>query len=71
MGFAVPVGQWLREDLREMARDLLASGMLVQRHIICADSLEALLADHMDGRADNGQRLWALLVLEKWVRLFM
>ena len=71
MGFAVPVGQWLREDLREMARDLLTDGVLVRRHIICRSSLETLLADHLDGRADNGRRLWALLVLEKWVRLFL
>jgi len=71
MGFAVPVGPWLREDLREMARDLLTGGVLVQRHIICRSSLETLLSDHLDGRADNGQRLWALLVLEKWVRLFL
>ncbi|RKY26579.1 MAG: asparagine synthase (glutamine-hydrolyzing) [Planctomycetota bacterium] len=70
MGFAVPVGRWLREELREMAHDLLMDGLLVGRHIICREALETLLADHMAGRADNGQRLWALLVLEKWLRLF-
>lgn len=70
MGFAAPVGRWLREDLREMAQGLL-SGMLVGRSIIRADAVEALLAEHQSGQNDHGQRLWALLVLEKWLSLFL
>jgi asparagine synthase (glutamine-hydrolysing) len=70
MGFAMPVGNWLRNDLREMASDLLKGGLLVQRHIICPSSLEVLMAEHLEGRFDHGSRLWSLLCLEQWLRLF-
>jgi asparagine synthase (glutamine-hydrolysing) len=31
-------------------------------------ALEALLADHVAGRADHGARLWSLVMLELWQR---
>jgi len=70
MGFAMPVGKWLRNELREMAGDLLRKGLLVQRHVICPNAMEALLAEHAEGRGDHGARLWSLLCLEQWLRLF-
>jgi hypothetical protein len=30
--------------------------------------VERLLADHAAGRADNGHRLWTLVMLELWQR---
>jgi hypothetical protein len=30
--------------------------------------VERLLADHAAGHADNGHRLWALVMLELWQR---
>ena len=66
MGFAVPVGEWFRSSLREMLRG----------HLFAADSFAAshfdltvvrrLVEDHESGRADHGQRLYALLMLELW-----
>jgi len=70
MGFAIPVGKWLRNGLREMAYDLLRKGQLVERHVICPSGMEALLAEHEEGRMDHGARLWSLLCLEQWLRLF-
>jgi asparagine synthase (glutamine-hydrolysing) len=70
MGFAMPVGKWLRNELREMSGDLLRKGQLVERHVICRSTLEALLTEHAEGRKDNGARLWSLLCLEQWLRMF-
>jgi asparagine synthase (glutamine-hydrolysing) len=63
-GFGVPLGRWFREDLRELARDVLAA----DRGWFRRDTVTRLLDEHERGRADHGHRLWCLLMLELWVR---
>lgn len=63
-GFGVPLGRWFREDLRELARDVLAT----DRGWFRAETVSRLLDEHERGRADHGHRLWCLLMLELWVR---
>jgi asparagine synthase (glutamine-hydrolysing) len=62
-GFGVPLGRWFREDLRDMAHDLL----LTERWFKTT-TVQRLLDEHESGRADHGHRLWCLLMLELWVR---
>ena len=63
-GFGVPLGRWFRDDLRELARDVLAT----DRGWFRADTVGRLLDEHESGHADHGHRLWCLLMLELWVR---
>jgi asparagine synthase (glutamine-hydrolysing) len=63
-GFGVPLGRWFRDDLRDLARDVLAT----DRGWFRADAVTRLLDEHESGRADHGHRLWCLLMLELWVR---
>ena len=63
-GFGVPLGRWFREDLREIAHDVLST----DRGWFRPDTVSRLLAEHEAGRADHGHRLWCLLMLELWVR---
>ena len=63
-GFGVPLGRWFREDLRELARDILAT----DRGWFRAGTVQRLLDEHESGHADHGHRLWCLLMLELWMR---
>jgi asparagine synthase (glutamine-hydrolysing) len=63
-GFGVPLGRWFRDDLRELARDVLST----DRGWFRAETVTRLLDEHERGRADHGHRLWCLLMLELWVR---
>jgi asparagine synthase (glutamine-hydrolysing) len=63
-GFGVPLGRWFREDLRELAHDLL----LTDRGWFRPDEVRRLLREHESGEVDHGHRLWCLLMLELWVR---
>jgi asparagine synthase (glutamine-hydrolysing) len=63
-GFGVPLGRWFREDLRELARDVLVA----DRGWFRPETVTRLLEEHESGRADHGHRLWCLLMLELWVR---
>jgi asparagine synthase (glutamine-hydrolysing) len=63
-GFGVPLARWFRGELRELAADVLAK----DRGWFERSAVERLLADHAAGRADNGHRLWTLVMLELWQR---
>ena len=68
MGFAVPVGQWLRTSLRPMLNDLLFSSGSFAADYFNRPVLEALVNDHQQRRQDHSQRLYCLLMLELWAR---
>ena len=71
MGFGCPVGDWLRQDLREMAHDVLLSSAASARGIFQKAYVERLLAEHVSNRVQHDTRLWALLMLELWFRMWV
>lgn len=68
MGFGVPLDHWFRNELREMAHDVLLGGTATDRGYFQAAAVERLLSEHEQERFDHAYRLWALLVLELWLR---
>lgn len=69
-GFALPVDRWMRDDLREMAHDLLLSRQCAGRGLFDMREVEGLLAAHDRGES-RGLSIWNLLVLELWFRTFV
>ncbi|MEO6435094.1 MAG: asparagine synthase (glutamine-hydrolyzing), partial [Tepidisphaeraceae bacterium] len=69
MGFAVPIGDWLRGELRSMLRDnLFASDSFARQHFNLP-TVQRLVNEHEQSRVDHSQRLYALLMLELWWRI--
>jgi asparagine synthase (glutamine-hydrolysing) len=68
MGFGVPLETWFRGELRGMVRDLLLGAGLRERGWFRPEEVERLVREHEEGRMDHSYRLWALLVLEVWLR---
>jgi asparagine synthase (glutamine-hydrolysing) len=67
-GFGVPLAAWFRGELRPLAREVLLDESSRARGWFNTVVLERLLDDHAAGRADNGHRLWTLVMLELWQR---
>jgi asparagine synthase (glutamine-hydrolysing) len=67
-GFSVPIGDWLRGDLREHAREVLLDGRARERGLFDQRAVEALLRRHAAGADADGPRLWSLYMLELWHR---
>jgi asparagine synthase (glutamine-hydrolysing) len=65
-GFAVPLAQWLRGDLRAFAEPLLAQPALEAAGVFNVAAVRALWAQHLAGRHDYGPVLWAILMLQSW-----
>ena len=69
-GFGFPLARWLRKDLAAMTRNLLSSSRLSEEGYFQADFVKQLVDEHISGKADHHARIWALLNLEIWFRLF-
>ena len=71
MGFGVPVGDWMRGELRSWMEDLLLSPRALKRGYFQPEALRQVVDRHLEGREDRAFELWALLWLELWHQEFM
>ena len=71
MGFGVPIDSWFRGELREVAYDTLLDGRTIGRGYFRADAVRRLLDEHVAGTSHHHSRLWNLLMLELWHRMFI
>jgi asparagine synthase (glutamine-hydrolysing) len=69
-GFAVPLGEWLRTDLRSWAQDILFDSRTTDRGYFNQAYVRRMFDRHVAGEEDASPRIWALLVLESWHREF-
>ncbi len=68
MGFGVPLDQWFRGPLRELAWDTLTSPRFLARGIVEPAFVRYLLEEHQSGRRSNQHQIYGLLMLELWRR---
>src|SRR5947207_5648517 len=66
MGFPVPVGAWLRGAYRPIVDEYVLGARALARGLFAPDALKAMVASHVAGEQNHGQRLWALVNLEIW-----
>jgi asparagine synthase (glutamine-hydrolysing) len=71
MGFAAPVGAWMRGERRRWVEDLLLSPRALKRGYFQPEALRQLVRAHLDGRQEQSVAVWALLWLELWHQEFM
>ncbi|WP_437190971.1 asparagine synthase (glutamine-hydrolyzing) [Planctomicrobium sp. SH527] len=71
MGFGVPIDHWMRNEYRDMLRELLLSERSLQRGIFRKEAVERLINEHLTERWDHAYRLWNLLCLELWHRTYV
>ncbi len=69
MGFAAPVNEWLRTDLRAFVEEHLQDSQIIRQYLNAAE-VRKLFLEHTNGERNNGQLLWSLLNLALWERQF-
>ncbi len=70
-GFGVPIGQWFKHELREMLHDTFSSSHLVRNGILQEAAIWRILHEHQTGKIPHTHRIWVLLNLELWYRMFI
>ena len=69
LGFPVPIRLWLRDEMYDWARGIIAdsgTGELLDKQAV-----QRLLDEHKAGTLDHSRRIWALLVFMIWHGIFI
>jgi asparagine synthase (glutamine-hydrolysing) len=70
MGFPVPIGAWFRGPWRHLVDDLVLGARAQARGLFDPATTRRLVGEHVAGR-DHAERLWALVNVELWHRVFI
>ncbi|HEX5123078.1 MAG TPA: asparagine synthase (glutamine-hydrolyzing) [Rhodanobacteraceae bacterium] len=70
-GFGIPLGDWMRGPLQNLARDTIASRAFRERGLIDPKAAQACLDTHLRREADMGETLWLILSLELWAKSYL
>lgn len=71
MGFPVPVGAWLAGPFRHVLDEFVLSPRAAHRALFDMNAVSRMADEHLRGVARHDQRLWALVNLEIWQRIFL
>jgi asparagine synthase (glutamine-hydrolysing) len=70
-GFGFPLAYWLRGELNPLLREVVRQSRFIEAGIFEPDYVHGLVDEHVQGKRDHNYRLWLLLNLELWHRLFL
>lgn len=71
MGFPVPLANWFRGNFAALLDDIVLGGRTLDRGVFDAGELRRLVSEHRRGARNHADRLWALMNLEIWQRIFL
>jgi asparagine synthase (glutamine-hydrolysing) len=69
-GFRFPLGIWFRTDLKDFLRRLFDQSRFVELGLFEKSYIDNLLEEHISGKVDHNYRIWVLLNLEFWYRMY-
>ena len=67
-GFGLPLAEWLRHDLRTLARDTLLSPNSCISSLLRTEKVRMMLDEHAARKHNWQVQIWRLLVLESWMK---
>ena len=71
MGFGVPLDHWFRNELRPLLEDILLDHTATSRGYFRPEAVRQLVDEHVSNRWDHSYRLWSLVCLEVWHRMYL
>jgi asparagine synthase (glutamine-hydrolysing) len=69
-GFAVPIGNWMRSELKEEFMTALNDDFLNKVPNLNVDKFKTMLEEHMNNKQSHTPNIWKLFVLSKWYEEF-
>jgi asparagine synthase (glutamine-hydrolysing) len=71
MGFPTPWAHWMAGEALEGVERRLLNSRSLDRGLFKTEAIQRLFTEHRSRRRDNANRIWRLLNLEIWQRIFI
>lgn len=69
-GFACPVGEWIRNELKDEFVQNLSDDFLNKVPNLNVKKFKIMLEEHLNGKSDYSYYIWRVYVLSKWYQEF-
>ncbi len=70
-GFGAPLRRWIREELRDMVRDVLSEKSIADRGLFDPASVQRLILSNERLEIDASYMIFSLMCIEMWMRNFV
>ena len=67
MGFAIPLGSWLRGPIRDWAEELIKESLLDQQGFLDPKPIRKIWSEHVSSQKDHSYLLWDVLMFQAWL----
>jgi asparagine synthase (glutamine-hydrolysing) len=67
-GFEVPVGDWLRTNLKNELFSYIDIAFIEKQNIFQYEAVSILVNNHIQGKIDNTFRVWTFFCFQKWYK---
>jgi asparagine synthase (glutamine-hydrolysing) len=71
MGFAIPIENWLMNDLKHQVNYYLDTDKIKKQGIFNLTYIEKLRSEFLNGKKELGVKLWYLLMFQMWHEKWM
>ncbi len=71
MGFMIPLKRWTTEEMKSLINEYLSETAVKNRGYFNFDSLSLIIRQHLEGKRNFADLLYAILVLEVWHKLYI
>lgn len=68
-GFGVPVGDWLRDNLKNELMSYCDKSFIERQNIFNYEVISILVNNHVQGKIDNTFRVWTYFCFQKWYKM--
>jgi len=71
IGFDIPLGVWIRNELKEFVMDVLSPENLNKHKFFNQTTIDKLLKEHLKGAHNHRQLLWPLIIFQFWYNRYV
>ena len=65
-GFGVPVGDWLKSDLKNELLSYIEKSFIMDQNIFQFENIQRLVHEHINSTSDNTFKVWTFYCFQKW-----
>ena len=67
-GFSMPIGDWLKTDLRNWSSELLDESNFKSYEFLDFAKAQSIWKEHLNGKKNHEKLLWNILIFQSWYR---